>query len=279
MKRPNTCTNLIRAIKRIARNTDDVRLSRSLANVVVGQMLPDGVVKGGSSLMLRYGVDRTRYTRDIDTARSMEHDEYLAELKKALADGWNGFTAELVDVAPPMPDGVPSAYIMKPYDAKVKYLGRAWQTVRIEVGHNEIGDADDYEEFLPEELAKAFEELDLPRPRPLRVMMLSYQVAQKLHAVSEGGNARAHDLIDLQLIMLHSKPELADVRSKCVRLFDYRRKQPWPPKIEKGEGWDEIYAVAMRTIGDQTALCSTVDEAIAWANELIASIDKADSVR
>ena len=93
MKRPNTCTNLIRAIKRIAGNADDVRLSRSLANVVVGQMLPDGVVKGGSSLMLRYGVDRTRYTRDIDTARSMEHDEYLAELKKALADGWNGLSA------------------------------------------------------------------------------------------------------------------------------------------------------------------------------------------
>ena len=106
-------------------------------------------------------------------------------------------------------------------------------------------------------------------------MKLSYQVAQKLHAVSEDGSARAHDLIDLQLIMLHSKPELADIRSKCVRLFDYRRKQPWPPQIEKGEGWDEIYAVAMRTIGDQTALCPTVDEAVNWSNELIASIDKA----
>ena len=50
------------------------------------------------------------------------------------------------------------------------------------------------------------------------------------------GKERAHDLIDLQLIMLHSSPDLADVRSKCVRLFDYRRKQPWPPKIVKGGG-------------------------------------------
>ena len=71
------------------------------------------------------------------------------------------------------------------------------------------------------------------------------------------------------------KPELADIRSKCVRLFDYRRKQPWPPKIERGEGWDEIYDTALGTIANKAAICPTVDEAIAWANELIASIDKA----
>ena len=55
MKRPNTCTNLMRAIRIIANGEDDVRLSRALANVIIGQMLPDGVVKGGSSLMFRYG--------------------------------------------------------------------------------------------------------------------------------------------------------------------------------------------------------------------------------
>ena len=273
MKRPNTCTNLIRAIKAIAAGTDEVRLSRSLANVIVGQMLPDGVVKGGSSLMFRYGAAFTRYTRDVDTARVMEHEEYIAKLKESLAAGWNGFTADLVEVEPPEPEGVPCAYVMKPYDAKLKYLGRPWQTVRIEIGHNEIGDADEYEESLPSELAAAFEQLQFPCPRPLRVMKLSYQVAQKLHAVSEPGSERAHDLIDLQLIMLHSSPDLADVRSKCVRLFDYRRKQPWPPRIAKGEGWDGIYELALGTIADKADICSTVDEAVEWANELVMRIN------
>ena len=60
MKRPNTCTNLMRAIRIIANGEDDVRLSRALANVIIGQMLPDGVVKGGSSLMFRYGTALTR---------------------------------------------------------------------------------------------------------------------------------------------------------------------------------------------------------------------------
>ena len=269
MKRPNTCTNLIRAIKAVAAGSDEVRLSRSLANVIVGQMLPDGVVKGGSSLMFRYGAAFTRYTRDVDTARVMAHDEYVGKLKSALRTGWNGFTADLVDVDPPEPAGVPSIYVMIPYDVKVKYLGRPWQTVRIEIGHNEIGDADEYEEFLPEELAAVFEQLQFPRPQPLRVMKLAYQIAQKLHAMSELGNERAHDLIDLQLIMLHSKLDLVDVRSKCVRLFDYRRKQTWPPMIVKGEGWEQIYETALGTIADRTALCPTVDEAVEIVNELV----------
>ena len=70
MKRPNTCVNLIKAINQIDKSGDPVRLSRAMANVVVGQILPDGVVKGGSSLMFRYGGEFTRYTRDMDTARA-----------------------------------------------------------------------------------------------------------------------------------------------------------------------------------------------------------------
>lgn len=73
MNRPNSCTNLVKAINRLAGGgRDPLRLSRALANVVVAQMLPDGVVKGGSSLMFRYGGDMTRYTRDMDTARVMD---------------------------------------------------------------------------------------------------------------------------------------------------------------------------------------------------------------
>ena len=54
MNRPNTCINLIKAINRIAGpERDALRLGRALANVIIAQMLPDGVVKGGSSLMFR----------------------------------------------------------------------------------------------------------------------------------------------------------------------------------------------------------------------------------
>ena len=269
MKRPNTCTNLIRAIKAVAADADAVRLSRQLANVIVGQMLPDGVIKGGSSLMFRYGSRLTRYTRDVDTARIMEHGEYIGRLQSALATGWNGFTADLVEIEPAKPKNVPGEYVMQPYDAKLKYLGRPWQTIRVEIGHNEIGDADEYEEFLPEDIAEAFEKMQFPRPQPLRVMKLSYQIAQKLHALSEEGSDRAHDLIDLQLIGKRSQLDFADVKSKCIRLFDYRQKQSWPPEIEKGNGWETIYEAALGTISDKLYVSRTVDEAIVWVNEFI----------
>lgn len=275
MKRPNTCTNLIRAINTVATGTDAVRLSRQLANVIVGQMLPDGVIKGGSSLMFRYGSRLTRYTRDVDTARVMEHGEYVDRLQRALAAGWNGFTADLVEVEPAKPKDVPGKYVMRPYDAKLKYMGRPWQTVRIEIGHNEIGDADEYEEFLPEELTAAFEEMQFPRPQPLRIIKLSYQIAQKLHALSEEGSDRAHDLIDLMLIGRQSQLDFVDIKSKCMRLFDYRRKQAWPPEIKKGDEWDAKYDAALGTIRDNSDICRTVDEAVAWTNEFVAKIVQA----
>ena len=121
-------------------------------------------------------------------------------------------------------------------------------------------------------MAELFEQLSFPRPKPVPLMKLSYQIAQKLHAVSEEGSARAHDLIDLQLIVLHSQLDLSDVRSKCARLFDYRRKQFWPPKITKRDGWDGVYEAALKTIVDKSSISPTVDEAVVWVNDLVSRI-------
>ena len=48
MNAPNSCTNLKKAIERLAAGKGDaVRLGRALADVVLGQMLPDGVSQPG----------------------------------------------------------------------------------------------------------------------------------------------------------------------------------------------------------------------------------------
>ena len=50
MKRPNSCVNLKKAIERLpAAGRDAVRLGRALANVVLGQMLPDETNTSSSS--------------------------------------------------------------------------------------------------------------------------------------------------------------------------------------------------------------------------------------
>lgn len=276
MKRPNSAANLIRAIKRYCGvNQDDIRLARAMADVIVGQMLPSGVVKGGSSLMFRYGGAVTRYTKDVDTARSVELEAYLESLRLKLAEGWNGFTGKIVDVEPPSPPNVPKSYLMMPYDIKLQYLGKSWMTVRIEVGHNEIGDADAFETMLPDDIAAAFVDLGFPKPNEIPVMKLSYQVAQKLHAVSGINSDRAHDLIDLQLIDKYSILDLGDVRSKCERLFKYRCEQAWPPVIIKGDRWSSVYNEAYTTLRKPEMVLSAVDDAVEWVNEFVNRIVKA----
>lgn len=272
MKRPLTCVNLIKAIGTLSVGQDPVHLSRAIANVIVAQMLPDGVVKGGSSLLFRYGRYGSRYTRDIDTARVMELESYLKQLNEALSHGWNGFTGRLVAVEPPQPVGVPSAYVMMPYDIKLNYYGRPWQTIRIEIGHNEIGDADEFETSLPSDLADVFEKLSFPQPKPLRVMKLAYQIAQKLHAVSEPGSERAHDLIDLQLICNRSPINYAEVKDVCQRLFDYRRRQSWPAVVTALPSWDNLYVQARNNLLDNGDVLPSAAEAVTWANELICKI-------
>ena len=144
MSRPNSRRNLDIAIERLAKDSDEaVRIRRTMANAIVGQLLPDGAVKGGSSLKLRFGDGATRFSRDLDTARASDIENYVAKLEDALLPGWNGFTGKLGPGKPAKPKGVPTRYVMQPFEVKLSYNGKSWITVPLEVGHNEIGDAED----------------------------------------------------------------------------------------------------------------------------------------
>ena len=76
------------------------RLQRAVANTVIGQVLPPGVVKGGTAIKLRVGEGRSRFTLDFDAARNvdLELDEYLDQLAESLAIGWEGFTGTVEEL-------------------------------------------------------------------------------------------------------------------------------------------------------------------------------------
>jgi len=158
---------------------------------------------------------------------------------------------------------------MQPLDVKLRYRGQPWHTILVEVGHDEIGDADEAELLpVPVEVATMFEHLGFPVPAPVPLMPLKFQIAQKLHGLSAKGSDRVRDVIDLQL-MAKTDLDLAALRVVCKKLFVYRRCQPWPPHVEKGENWETLYQSARGTL----PVLSTVDEAILWANQFIAAID------
>lgn len=100
-----------------------------MAMVVVGQMLPEGAVKGGTAMALRYGRADARFTQDLDAARIHPLTHFIDDFEAALGHGWGGFTGRVVDRKPPRPQGIPVAYVMQPFDVKLEYLGRSWRTV------------------------------------------------------------------------------------------------------------------------------------------------------
>lgn len=269
---PNSRTNLDKAIQRLAGSpVRSVEMRSVLAAAIVGQFLPEGVAKGGGALQLRFGSEGMRVTHDFDAAHRGRLDEFLAALGEGLRGGWNGFTGVVVPGRPARPKGVPGEYVMQPFSVKLSYRGHSWCTVALEVGHNEIGDADTPDHALAPEVAGWFEALGFPPPEPVPLMPLEYQVAQKLHAATAPGSQRAHDLIDLQLIAGRAELDMPRLRAICLRLFAYRRMQPWPPRVEPQPGWNEIYAAraaGLDVLPDVTA-------AATWANALIARIMEA----
>ena len=262
----------VRSLEQRIRNLEGteglaVRRRVAMALVVVGQMLPEGAIKGGSAMALRYG-RRTRFTQDLDAARVQSLTKFRSDFEDSLAAGWTGFTGRLVERPAPRPAAVPSAYVMQPFDVKLEYRGRPWCTVKFELGHNELGDADEPEYQLSDDLAQLFTEVGLEVPDPVPVMRTDHQIAQKLHAHSSPGSERARDLVDLHLLEKNEALNLTQVAETCVRLFDYRRQQTWPPTIEIGNQWDTLYLEAAEDID----VLSTVEEAVTWANELIQRI-------
>ncbi len=274
-KRPNSMRHLDDAIRRASGGGagDYVRLRTLMANAVVAQMLPDGVVKGGSAIKMRFGDAATRFTTDLDTATATDPDLYAERLSASLALGWEGFTGRVVARDPAHPAGVPDEYVMRPFDVKLSYAGKPWCTVPLEVGGNEVGDAESADWTELRDVSEAFGAMGFPPPGPVPLMPLAHQVAQKIHAVTGGGD-RVRDLIDLQLIVGRSELALDEVRRVCVRLFSYRRAQEWPPIVACQEGWGRAYAEQASGL----PVRGSVEEAVEWANELIDAIDGAGDV-
>lgn len=272
---PRNLTSLNQRLRNVT-GSEELALRRrtAMALVVIGQMLPEGAIKGGSAMALRYGRG-TRFTTDLDAARVQSLAAFRSDFEDALSEGWAGFTGRLVEVTAPRPRGIPTPYVMQPFDIKLSYRGKSWCTVRFELGHNEIGDADDPEYQLSNDLAELFTTIGLEAPKPVPVMRTDHQIAQKLHAVSTPGSDRAHDLIDLQLLESGEDLNLDQVTATCQRLFAYRQAQPWPPTISLGDNWGSLYAAAAADLD----VLPTVEQAVTWANNFIGAINAAQEAK
>jgi Nucleotidyl transferase AbiEii toxin, Type IV TA system len=270
---PTNLASLQARIRNVAqaREQQPRRIQRAVASTVVGQMLPDGVVKGGTAMKIRVGEAGSRYTPDFDASRSpnVTVDDYVEQLRDRLERGWSGFTGTVRVLEPRQVEDVPPDYVMQPFEIRLAYQGRHWLTVEFELGHDEVGSTEDRDLRIADDILEIFATIGLEEPAPIPLMLVEHQVAQKLHACTyvnpnTNRNDRAHDLVDLQ-ILEQETIDYAELREIGTRLFAARRAQEWPPTVAEYDDWGTIYAEAAEGLD----VLPTITEAVAWANDLI----------
>jgi nucleotidyltransferase AbiEii toxin of type IV toxin-antitoxin system len=191
------------------------------------------LLKGGVAMELRLRL-RARATKDVDIIVIPDEDgDVIDALQEALEEPYLNFGFRLTRV---QSIGDTPAQRM---DVKMTYRDRPWATLRLEASPPGA-------ERTEAEVISAFSltQLGLEGPEQVACQSLRYQIATKLHAVTErfqtGENDRFRDLIDL-LLLGDLEPDLAQVAEACRDVFSARGKQFWPPHLSIEPSWPEQY--------------------------------------
>jgi hypothetical protein len=222
------------------------------------------LLKGGVAMELRLRL-RARATKDIDIIVIPDRSADILEvLQDALDEPYLDFAFRLTDSRP-----IEHAPAQRT-SVKMAYKGKSWATLQLEASGPELG-SDEAEQIS----AFSVTQLGLDGPAEVACQSLRYQIATKLHAVTESfddrENDRFRDLIDL-LLLRDLEPALTPLAEACRTVFASRGKQSWPPRLTIEPSWpDEYRALAFEldfAVGD-------VGEAAALLEAFIDQIDAA----
>ena len=191
------------------------------------------LLKGGVAMELRLRL-RARATKDVDIIVVPDEDgDVIDALQEALEKSYLDFGFRLTRV-----QGIGDTPAQR-MDVKMTYRDRPWATLHLEASPPGA-------ERTEAEAISAFSltQLGLEGPEQVACQSLRYQIATKLHAVTErfqtGENDRFRDLIDL-LLLGDLEPDLAQVADACRDVFSARGKQLWPPHLSIEPSWPEQY--------------------------------------
>ena len=226
---------------------------------------PRFLIKGGVSMELRLGLG-ARSTQDLDIIFRGPTAELLDALDEAFEQSYSGFEFRR--------KGEPQAIRdtgSKRLSLQVSFQRRGWQTLAVEIARSEADESD----LVPSAISLADFKLD--SPKRVTCLSLRYQIAQKLHAVTEQPAGRANlrhwDLIDLILLRALLAEDLWRVRDACVETFKDRGTHDWPPTLKVPDTWSEPYR---RDVNEISAdLPEDVQAAAEAVAEFIAVIDGA----
>lgn len=226
---------------------------------------PRFLIKGGASMELRLGL-RARTTKDVDIVFRGERDEMLDALEEAFTQPYGSFSFRRKGPVEDIRDTG-----SRRLSVQVGFAGRDWQTLQVEVARPEAVEP----ELVPVAIGVADFKLD--GPERVACLSLRYQVAQKIHAVTEQPSGRTNlrywDLIDLILLRELLGDDLVETREACIETFATRDLHAWPPELVVPDDWREPYAMTAGEI--EADLPRDVDAAADDVRAFIAAINGA----
>jgi hypothetical protein len=237
-----------------------------------------------SGTLLQHRLNATaRTTKDVDGLIRGDMDAFFAALEEVLGEPWGPLTlrrgeVEVIDVP---------TKIIKPrrFNIVIDMRGVTWRRIQFEVSPDEAGIGSEHEVIEAPSLAG----FGLPDPDALVGIAMRFQIAQKLHAVSDpheppgSVNDRARDVVDLlllrDLIATTGSPTLPEIKAAAVAVFDGRAAEAeqlgrtprhWPPTLTTHAHWAGDYARAAASGAIALPLADAVSEIDAWIAEIAA---------
>jgi hypothetical protein len=215
---------------------------------------------------LRLGIE-ARPTNDVDAVFRGKLQDLSDALDAAFATPYAGFEFRRADDPTYIRDTSTQRQAIK-----IAFYSRDWQTLTMEIARPEGSRGGDPEIVVA---AASITQFGLESPKRVAVMAVPYQIAQKLHAVTERPsdreNARYWDLIDL-LLLRDLADSLTSVRQACLEVFQNRETHTWPPELVVPDSWVLPYGIEAEKLKLAVA---DVHEAAAEVAAFIADIDAA----
>ena len=228
------------AVGRVRRWVSTMAMLGALERVEQPGGEPRFVLKGGVAIELRLRAG-ARATQDVDMIFRGPGAELIDALDVAFAEPYRDFVFERGEPV----DRGPHA---TGFDIRLAYQSRAWGTLRLELSGPDV--SGDEVELVP---AISLADFQLAGPTEVACLPLRFQVAQKLHAVTERPpdreNRRFRDLVDL-LVLRDLSDDLGALRAACESTFAHRATHAWPPQLDlPDDSWRDGYATLSREVG------------------------------
>lgn len=269
--------------------SDGGRLGWLVASTVVAAALQQAVdeqghpyflLKGGTLLQHRLP-QFSRATTDLDGLIRGDIEKFLEILDETLKQPFGPLQLrrDPVEII-----RVPHK-IIKPrrFDIVALMGGQTWRRIQVEISPDE-GHAGDYSEPVS---APSLAGFGLPSPERLVGLSMRYQIAQKVHAVTDpheppaAMNDRARDVVDLLLLRDLAEesghPTLGEIHTAIVDIFDARAREAtetggvpraWPAKLTPYTHWATAYAAAAGSACLSLPLAEAATQVNDWLDQI-----------